>query len=187
MKVSQAPLAGVLVIETDLYRDPRGHFAESWNKKRYENAGIRANFVQDNFSFSKRGVLRGLHFQSPYPQDKLVQVLRGAVYDAVVDLRRNSPTFGHWWGTELTEENGKQVFIPAGFAHGFEVLRDDSVFVYKCSEFYHPETEHTLVWNDNEINIQWPLKNPLVSPKDAAGETLAQWLKRPESNNFQFS
>jgi dTDP-4-dehydrorhamnose 3,5-epimerase len=186
VKVSNAPLADVLVIETDLYGDARGHFAETWNKKRYKDAGIRSEFVQDNFSFSHRGVLRGLHFQYPFPQDKLVQVLRGSVFDVAVDLRKQSPTFGKWWGTELTEENGRQLFIPAGFAHGFLVTREDTAFVYKCSEFYHAEAEHTLIWNDPDIGIQWPVEHPVLSSKDASGVTLAQWLKRPESENFHF-
>jgi dTDP-4-dehydrorhamnose 3,5-epimerase len=186
VKVSKAPLADVLVIETDRYQDSRGHFAETWNQKRYEEAGIQVQFVQDNFSFSRRGVLRGLHFQQPYPQVKLVQVLRGAVYDVVVDLRKQSPTFGKWWGTELTEENGKQLYVPVGFAHGFLVTSEDSVFLYKCSEFYHPEAEHTLLWNDPDVGIQWPVEHPQLSSKDASAQSLSQWLQRPESKYFQF-
>lgn len=184
MKITKVPLAGVLMIEADRFQDTRGHFAETWNKRRYEEAGIPTNFVQDNFSFSRRDALRGLHFQSPYPQDKLVQVLCGSVFDVVVDLRKKSPTFAQWWGTELTEENCKQLYIPRGFAHGFVATRDDSVFLYKCSEFYHPETEHTLVWNDRAVGIRWPLEHPLLSPKDAAGQTLAEWLERTASDEF---
>ena len=180
LSISPTPLSGLLVIETDIYRDSRGHFAESWNQKRYAGAGIPTKFVQDNYSFSRKGVLRGLHFQSPFPQDKLVQVLKGGVFDVAVDLRRTSPTFGKWWGTDLTEENGKQLLIPAGFAHGFLVTRDDTLFVYKCSELYHPEAEHTLRWNDPDVGIRWPTADPTLSPKDAAGQTLADWLKQAE-------
>lgn len=185
MNVSKSPLAGLLVIETDFYRDSRGHFAETWNKKRYEDAGIKAQFVQENCSYSRKGVLRGLHFQSPYAQDKLVQVLRGSVFDVAVDLRKQSSTFRKWWGTDLTEENGKQLFIPAGFAHGFLSTKDDTVFFYRCSELYHPEAEHTLFWNDPEVGIEWPTESPLLSPKDAAAPMLLEWIERPESNSFR--
>jgi dTDP-4-dehydrorhamnose 3,5-epimerase len=184
MKVTKTPLADVLVIETDLFRDSRGHFAEIWNKKRYEDAGISFKSVQDNFSYSKKGVLRGLHFQNPHPQEKLVQVVRGAVFDVAVDLRKKSSTFGKWWGTVLTEENGKQLFIPAGFAHGFLSTEDNTLFLYQCSDFYHPEAEHTLLWNDPEIGIEWPVEHPTVSSKDASGQTLSQWLQRPESEKY---
>ena len=184
MNISKTPLANVLVIEPNRYQDSRGYFSETWNKKRYAEAGVPADFVQDNFSVSQRGVLRGLHFQYPYPQNKLVQVLRGSVFDVAVDLRKQSPTFGKWWGTELTEENGRQLFVPVGFAHGFLVLRENSVFVYKCSEFYHPEAERSLLWNDPEIGIEWPMEHPVLSEKDASAQTLSQWLKKPESNHF---
>ena len=186
MKVSKTPLSDVLLIETDLLRDSRGHFAESWNAIRYEGVGISGKFVQDNFSVSRRGVLRGLHFQCPHPQDKLVQVLQGAVFDAIVDLRKGSPTFGKWWGTELTEENGRQLFVPIGFAHGFQAVREDSVLVYICSEFYHPESERTILWNDSDLGISWPIENPIFSPKDSLGLSLSEWLKRPESAAFGF-
>jgi dTDP-4-dehydrorhamnose 3,5-epimerase len=184
VKVSKTPLADVLVIETDVHQDSRGRFGETWNKKRYHEAGIPAEFVQDNFSFSRSGVLRGLHFQYPYPQAKLVQVLHGAVFDVAVDLRKQSPTFGKWWGTELTEENGKQLFVPTGFAHGFLITRGNTVFLYKCTESYHPEAEHTLLWNDPEIGINWPIEKPVLSSKDASAHTLSQWLQNPESDHF---
>lgn len=187
MKVSKTPLEGVLLIEIDRYGDSRGYFAETYNQKRYQESGIAARFVQDNASFSQRGVLRGLHFQSPYAQDKLVQVLRGSVFDVAVDLRKQSPTFGKWWGTELKEENCRQLFIPKGLAHGFQVLRDDTVFVYKCSEFYYPEAERTIRWNDPDLHIEWPIEQPLLSPKDAAAQSLSEWLKKPESDELRFS
>ena len=184
MNVSKTPLPDVLAVENKVFSDSRGNFAEAWNKKRFEDAGIATNFVQDNYSLSRRGVLRGMHFQSPFPQVKLVSVLRGGVFDVVVDLRRQSSTFRKWWGTELTEENGKQIYIPAGFAHGFLVTREDTIFLYKCSEFYHPEAEQSLLWNDPAIGIQWPIESPILSSKDAAAQTLSQWLQKPESKNF---
>ena len=183
MKVSQTPLADVLLVEVDVRRDDRGHFAETWNAKRYEDAGIPARFVQENVSFSHRGVLRGLHFQQPFAQSKLVQVLKGGVFDVAVDLRKKSPTFGTWWGTDLTPENGRQLYIPEGFAHGFLATKEDTVFHYQCSEFYHPEAEHTIVWNDPDLNIQWPVDHPTLSPKDAAAQKFSGWLKEAESKS----
>ena len=185
MKVSKTPLQDLLLVEIDIHRDSRGHFAETWNARRYLEAGIPAKFVQENVSFSQRGVLRGLHFQLPHAQSKLVQVLQGAVFDVAVDLRKKSPSFGKWWGTELSGENGKQLYIPEGFAHGFLVTADNTMFSYHCSELYHPESEHTLLWNDPDLNIQWPNEHPLLSPKDAAAETYAEWIKRPESDLFR--
>ncbi len=184
MKISKTVLQDLLLVEVDVYRDARGHFAETWNVKRYGDAGIATKFVQENVSFSQAGVLRGLHFQQPFPQAKLVQVLKGGVFDVVVDLRRHSSTFGKWWGTELTGENGRQLFIPAGFAHGFVVTKEDTVFHYQCSEYYHPEAEHTILWSDPDLKIRGPIDHPTLSTKDARGVTLAEWLKRPESQSF---
>ncbi len=184
MKIEKAPLQDLLLIHLDVYRDDRGHFAETWNTRRYEQAGITATFVQENVSLSHSGVLRGLHFQQPFPQAKLVHVLKGGVFDVTVDLRKKSPTFGKWWGTELTGNNGKQLFIPVGFAHGFLVTEEDTVFHYQCSDCYHPEAEHTILWDDPDLNIQWPSKQPLVSSKDASGQRLADWLKTPGSNGL---
>ncbi len=177
MKVTKTPLMDVLLIEPGIFRDVRGRFAETWNAKRYEESGIPAKFVQENVSFSHLGVLRGLHFQQPFPQAKLVQVLVGAVFDVAVDLRKGSPTFGKWWGTELSGENGRQLFIPAGFAHGFLITQENTVFHYQCSEYYHPEAEHTILWNDPDLAIHWPNDKPILSSKDAAGRRFSDWIK----------
>lgn len=165
-------LPGVLLIETRIFRDQRGHFLESWNEQRYKEMGIEGPFVQDNISVSARGVLRGLHFQRPYPQAKLVSVLRGEVFDVAVDVRDGSDTFGEWVGAELSAENGRQMYIPEGFAHGFVVTSDFAIFSYKCSEYYHPEAEHTLLWSDSDLAIGWPTLCPVLSEKDRAGVRL---------------
>ncbi len=185
MKVSKTPLADLLLVELRLHGDARGQFAETWRRDQYREAGITAEFVQDNFSISRRGVLRGLHFQCPLPQAKLVSVFRGSVFDVAVDLRKNSPSFGRWWGTELSHSNAWQLYIPAGFAHGFVVISDEALLHYKCSDYYHPETEHTLIWNDPQVGIRGPVDQPVISPKDAAGKTLAVWQATPESDLFK--
>ncbi len=169
MNVIRCRLAGLLVIEPKVFGDARGFFLETWNQRRYRQAGLDADFVQDNLSFSRRGILRGLHCQNPNPQGKLVSVLQGAVYDVAVDLRQNSPTFGQWEATELSEENKRQFFIPPGFAHGFLVLSETALFHYKCTEFYSPKDELTVQWNDPDIGIKWPIKEPILSEKDARG------------------
>jgi len=174
MKLTETDLRGVLIIEPRSFGDDRGYFMETWNESRYGSEKIPTRFVQDNVSFSKKGVLRGLHFQNPKPQGKLVSVLQGEVFDVVVDLRIDSPTFKKWWGTNLSSENKKQVFIPPGFAHGFLVLSESALFFYKCTDFYSPESELTLLWNDPEVGINWPMKNPVVSEKDARGLKLAE-------------
>ena len=148
---------------------------EAWNLLRYaEEAGLRAPFVQDNISVSRRGALRGLHFQNPNPQGKLVSVLQGEVFDVAVDLRQSSPTFGQWHGLNLSGENKRQFFVPAGFAHGFVVLSDTAMFHYKCTEFYFPKDELTIAWNDPEIGIGWPVDEPVVSEKDSKGLRLRE-------------
>lgn len=149
---------GLLVIETHTFEDQRGFFMETYNKKEFEKLGILNDFVQDNHSKSSRGVLRGLHFQKKYSQAKLVRVVKGKVYDVAVDLRKDSKTYGNYYGIVLTESNKLQFFIPKGFAHGFMVLSDNAEFVYKCDEFYHPEDESGIIWNDKSINIRWPLE-----------------------------
>ncbi len=174
MKVSRTDLEGILLIEPDAFGDDRGYFMETWNETRYGSQKIPTRFVQDNLSFSKKGVLRGLHFQNPKPQGKLVSVVQGEVFDVVVDLRTDSPTFKKWWGTKLSSENSKQLFIPPGFAHGFLVLSEAALFFYKCTDFYSPETELTLLWNDPEVGIDWPMKNPVVSEKDGKGLRLSE-------------
>lgn len=152
-------IEGLLVIENHSFEDQRGFFMETYNKREFEKLGILNNFVQDNHSKSSKGVLRGLHFQKNYSQAKLVRVIKGKVYDVAVDLRKDSKTYGKNYGIELTESNKLQFFIPKGFAHGFMVLSDVAEFVYKCDEFYHPEDEYGIIWNDEDINIKWPLED----------------------------
>ena len=160
-------IEGVYVITPKVYGDKRGYFFESYNKKDFLNAGININFVQDNESKSHRGVLRGLHFQKKYPQSKLVRVVKGEVFDVAVDLRKDSKTFGKYESVILSEDNQKQFLIPKGFAHGFLVLSDEAKFVYKCDDFYHPEDEGGIIYNDPDININWPfLDNIELSEKD---------------------
>lgn len=174
MRVLQGELAGLLVIEPRVLEDDRGFFYESWQSERYRACGIEHGFVQDNISSSRRGVLRGLHFQNPQAQAKLVAVVHGAVWDVVVDIRVGSPTFGRWMGMELSAENRRQVYVPEGFAHGFVALSDVAVFAYKCSRYYAPEAELAIRWNDPDIGIEWPLESPLLSAKDAAAPLLRE-------------
>lgn len=166
MKITETKLEGLLIIEPDVYKDARGFFLETYHQGRYRELGIQPNFVQDNMSFSKKRTLRGLHFQHPNDQAKLVQAARGTVFDVVVDIRRGSPTFGKWAGTFLSDENNRQMFIPEGFAHGFCVMSEYAVFMYKCSDFYASECEGGILWSDSDLNIGWPVENPLVSEKD---------------------
>ena len=168
MKVTETRLPGVLLIEPRIFGDARGAFWETWNAARYTDAGVPATFVQDNVSRSSRGVLRGLHLQHPQAQGKLVQVLQGEVFDVAVDLRRGSSHFGQWVGVTLTGENAEQLWIPPGFHHGFCVLSETVIFSYKCTDFYAPQTELGVLWNDPEIGIDWPLKDPILSDKDVA-------------------
>lgn len=172
MKVTQTPLPGVLLIEPKIFGDARGFFLETYSRERYHAAGITENLLQDNLSFSRRGVLRGLHYQNPTPQGKLVYVLQGTVFDVAVDIRRSSPTFGQWYGATLTDENKKQLWIPAGFAHGFCVTSDAALFTYKCSAYYAPENEHTIRYDDPDIAISWPVAEPLLSDKDRSAPGL---------------
>lgn len=163
------PLQDLYIVEQRIFADERGFFLESYNQKVFHEAGLTLNFVQDNHSKSQRGVLRGLHFQKKYPQGKLVRVLRGAVFDVAVDLRKDSPSFLKWFGCHLTEENRRQLYIPPGFAHGFLVLSQEAEFAYKCSDFYHPEDEGGYPWNDPAFGIEWPLegiKQLILSEKD---------------------
>ncbi len=156
--VTTCEIEGLKVIEPKVFGDSRGYFFESYNYNDYAAAGIEQEFVQDNQSASKRGVLRGLHFQKEFPQDKLVRVIRGEVFDVAVDLREGSKTYGKWFGVVLSEDNKKQFFIPKNFAHGFLVLSDYAEFAYKCTDFYHPNDEGGIIWNDPEIGIEWPLQ-----------------------------
>ena len=170
-------LNGMFIIEPTVWEDSRGYFLETYHYKEFENAGIDVNFVQDNQSKSKKGVLRGLHFQTKKPQGKLVRVINGSVFDVGVDLRKNSPTFGKWAGAILNNENNRQLFIPAGFAHGFLVLSDEAEFVYKCTDFYDPENEGGIIYNDPDININWPITsdmNIILSKKDSVLPSLKE-------------
>ena len=167
MKVIETKLSGLILLEPEVYEDPRGFFLETWQRTRYEEAGIPASFVQDNVSLSPKGVLRGLHFQHPHAQGKLVQVLSGEVFDVAVDIRVGSATFGQWIGEVLSGQNHKQMYIPPGFAHGYCVTGETALFSYKCTELYHPETEHGILWNDPDVGIAWPVEGPLLSSKDA--------------------
>ncbi|MBR1482591.1 MAG: dTDP-4-dehydrorhamnose 3,5-epimerase [Ruminococcus sp.] len=156
IKVTKAPIEGLYIIEPTVHGDSRGYFMETYNQKDMREAGLDMVFVQDNQSKSKKGVLRGLHFQKQYPQGKLVRVFEGEVFDVAVDLRKDSPTYGQWYGVVLSAENNKQFYISEGFAHGFLVLSDTATFCYKCTDFYHPGDEGGLAWNDPAIGIQWP-------------------------------
>lgn len=176
MNILPTALADVLVIEPDVFGDERGFFMESWNAARFAEAGLNLSFVQDNHSRSVRGVLRGLHYQLTRPQGKLVRVTAGAVFDAVVDLRRSSPSFGRWAGIELSASNKRMLWIPPGFAHGFLVLEDGTDFLYKCTQFYAADDERCIRWDDPAIGIDWPLEGitPLLSAKDQGGMLLAE-------------
>lgn len=166
MKVIETPLAGLLIIEPKVFGDERGFFVETWSRQRYQEMGMNVDFVQDNLSFSRRGVLRGLHFQNPQPQGKLVYVLQGEVFDVAVDIRKGSPTFGRWHGVVLSGDNKRQFWVPAGFAHGFCVTSDTVLFAYKCTELYAPQHERSIRWDDPTLAIDWPITEPQVSDKD---------------------
>jgi len=166
MQITKTELDGILIIEPKVHADARGSFYESYVKRKYIEHGIVDEFIQDNHSISNKGVLRGLHFQENPEQTKLVRVTRGEVFDVAVDIRKESPTFGQWIGVTLTEENHRQLFIPGDFAHGFCVLSDTAELLYKCSSYYAPSGERAILWNDPDIGIDWPIKNPLLSEKD---------------------
>lgn len=167
MEVVKTPIEGVLLIKPQVFGDERGYFVETWQKERYEAAGINLPFVQDNHSKSTKGILRGLHFQKQHPQGKLVMVSLGEVFDVAVDIRKGSPTFGKWFVAILNQENQNQLWIPPGMAHGFVVLSDVAHFHYKCTDFYHPGDEGSIRWNDPTIGIDWPYKEePVLSAKD---------------------
>ena len=166
MKVNKAPLDGVFIIEPKVFKDARGIFYEVYSAKKYEEHGIPAHFVQDNHSVSEKGVLRGLHYQINPGQAKLVRVTRGEVFDVVLDIRKESPTYGKWWSLHLSETNKLQLYVPEGFAHGFCVLSESVEFLYKCSNYYSPEDERGIMWNDPDLAIEWPIENPIISEKD---------------------
>lgn len=173
MEIIKTPISGVLLIKPQIWGDKRGYFVETWQKERYEAAGINLPFVQDNSSKSSHGILRGLHFQIKHPQGKLVSVSLGTVFDVAVDIRPHSPTYGKWYGAELTQENQWQLWISPGIAHGFVVTSEVAHFHYKCTEFYCPQDEGSIRWNDPQINVNWPIKNPFLSEKDS----IAPFLK----------
>lgn len=175
MEVIPTPLEGAALIQPRVFGDERGFFMESWNAASFAQAGLPHEFVQDNHSRSSKGVLRGMHFQNPSPQGKLVRVVSGAVFDAIVDLRRDSATFGQWYGVALSAENKRMLWVPEGFAHGFLTLEDNTDFLYKCTSIYAPESEHCLAWDDRDIGIAWPLERlsgsrPVISQKDLLGQ-----------------
>jgi len=176
VKVTKTSLPEILVIEPLVFGDERGFFLESFNARTIKHAtGLDLTFVQDNHSRSEQGVLRGLHYQIKQPQGKLVRVVRGAVFDVAVDIRKSSPTFGQWEGTELTEDNHRQLWVPPGFAHGFLVLSDSADFLYKTTDYYAPEHERCISWNDPAIGIEWPIEgDPQLSAKDQHGLPLAE-------------
>lgn len=174
-KFIKTEIDGVYIIETTTFGDDRGYFMETYNYNDFKNAGLDMVFVQDNQSKSRKGVLRGLHFQKTHPQGKLVRVIKGEVFDVAVDIRKGSETFGKWVGVTLSEENKKQFYIPEGFAHGFLVLSDEAEFCYKCTDFYHPEDEGGLAWNDPTVGIEWPMEGieeVLLSEKDKKSDLL---------------
>jgi dTDP-4-dehydrorhamnose 3,5-epimerase len=172
MKCTATELQGLCLVEPRVFRDERGRFLETWNERRYAEIGITSSFVQDNASVSSRGVLRGLHSQRAHPQGKLVSVLEGEVFDVAVDLREGSATYGRWRGFTLSAENGHQLYVPEGFAHGFLTLSERAIFVYKCTNYYDPESEITVLWNDPALAIGWPIRDPVLSEKDRAGRLL---------------
>lgn len=173
MRVTETALPGVLIIEPKLLGDERGFFVETYQANRYREAGIKLDFVQDNHSRSRRGVLRGMHAQAKHPQGKLVRCARGEVFDVAVDINPRSPHFGKWVGVTLSDANGRQLWVPPGYAHGFVVLSELADFEYKCTDYYHSRDEIGLIWNDPEVDIAWPITDPVLSEKDQRLPTLA--------------
>ena len=178
MKFTETPLPGVILVEPRVFRDDRGFFLETYHAPRYREGGIAEPFVQDNHSRSSRGILRGLHAQREFPQGKLVRCVEGEIWDVAVDIRVGSPAFGEWFGTSLSAENFRQLYIPPGFAHGFCVLSEVAQVEYKCTELYHPEDELGLAWDDPDLGIEWPIEDPQLSKKDREAPRLAQVLDR---------
>ncbi len=185
IKVTRLPMEGLCIIEPKVFGDHRGYFMETYNQEDMQREGLDMVFVQDNQSMSRKGVLRGLHFQKTHPQGKLVRVINGEVFDVAVDLRRSSATFGQWYGVVLTAENKKQFYLPPGFAHGFLVLSETAEFCYKTTDFYHPEDEGGLAWDDPDIGVDWPLDGieVLLSDKDKVNPSFAELKAIPELFN----
>ncbi len=167
LEITKTPLSGVVIIKNRVFGDERGFFMETFNKQRFEDAGLPGVFVQDNHSRSAKGVVRGLHYQYPQWQGKLVRAISGTIYDVAVDIRRDSKTFGQWFGIELSDENKLQLYIPPGFAHGFATLSDTADVSYKCTSLYKPEDDANIQWNDPDIGVVWPVDEPIISDKDA--------------------
>ena len=177
MVVEKTFIEGLLVLKPKVFEDPRGYFFESFNQKVFEEAGLKENFVQDNQSLSQKGVLRGLHMQAPpHAQGKLVRVIKGAVLDVAVDVRKKSATYGKYFSIELNEQNKTIFWIPEGFAHGFLTLQDNTVFHYKCTNYYNKESEACILWNDFDINVNWNVETPLLSVKDAEGTPFKEFV-----------
>jgi dTDP-4-dehydrorhamnose 3,5-epimerase len=171
-KVRTTPIPGVLLVQPRMHRDERGRFLETYRENAYASAGVAGRFVQDNVSVSLRGVVRGLHYQWPYPQGKLVSVPAGAIFDVAVDLRRGSPAFGEWFGVRLDEETGLQLYVPPGCAHGFAVLSDEALVAYKSTEYFRPDADRAVRWDDPRIGVEWPIAEPVLSPRDRAAPLL---------------
>lgn len=179
MEATETLIKGLLLIQPKVFQDDRGYFYEPYNKKVFAGIGINDEFMQDNQSLSQKGVVRGLHFQKPpHAQSKLIRVLQGSVWDVAVDIRKNSPTYGQYYGVELSEKNKTILYIPEGFAHGFVTLEDNTIFLYKCSRFYNKESEDSIFWNDPDIKIPWNISNPILSEKDK-NATLLRNFKSP--------
>jgi dTDP-4-dehydrorhamnose 3,5-epimerase len=182
----KTPLEGVVVITPKVFPDDRGFFMETYREDHFRDAGLPVNFVQDNHSCSRRGVVRGLHFQWEPPAAKLMRVTTGAAFLVAVDVRKGSPQFGEWYGVEITAENKKQLYAPAGFARGFCVLSDSAELQYKCTGLYNVKAESGILWNDPDVGIEWPLSDPILSEKDRNAQTLAQWAENPLSEHFRY-
>lgn len=179
MQVTTTFIEGLKIIQPTVFNDARGYFYEPYNRKTYAEAGIAEEFVQDNQSFSQKGVIRGLHFQNPpHAQAKLLRILQGSIWDVVVDIRTSSPTYGKYFGIELSAENKTIFYVPRGFAHGFLTLEDNTLLLYKCSDFYNKASEESLVWNDPDVSIPWNISNPILSEKDLKGKTLKELKSR---------
>ena len=174
IKFFETALPGVVIVEPDIFRDERGFFMETYHQRRYAEGGMDCLFVQENHSHSHRGTLRGLHYQLKNGQAKLIYVSGGEIFDVAVDIRRGSPTFGKWVSTHLNDKNGRQIYIPRGFAHGFYTLSETADVIYKCTDFYAPGDEYGILWSDPDIGIEWPEKNPLISKKDSRNPRLSE-------------
>jgi len=186
IKVEKTEIDGVVVVIPEVFEDDRGFFMEVFRADQFRTLGLPHEFVQDNHSRSARGVLRGLHFQWEPPMGKLMRVTYGSAFLVAVDIRKGSPTLGQWFGAEISAQNKQQIYAPAGFARGFCVLSDSAEIQYKCTGVYNSKAESGILWNDPEIGIDWPIKEPVLSAKDAVAQPLAQWLSKPESDNFKY-